>query len=205
MSLIYVEYTSRRPGIALHEFHAGVREGQSGWAGEYGADVLLLNVGRTWRIGPHPEYLTVWYSEHAGLERLDEWQSIFESGQAKEFESSFSRVAVIDSAGCYEPLVAPARGATGPYAIEFFTPRAEATSDDLAAEIGARQANLPDAALRIAARRIGSLGPDPAGLLVWELPSFAAVQRIVDTAPGTESPISVVATGLYANVGREIL
>lgn len=205
MALIYVEYTSRRPGVALEDFHSGVREGQSGWADDFEVDVLLLTIARTWRIGPRPEYLTVWYSARAGLERLDEWQAIFESGQAQHLEDSFSRVASIDAAGCYEPLLTPTPGEKGPYAVEFFTTRDGATADDVAAAITARDAALPEATVRVAAERIGSLGPEPPGFVVWEVSRFAAVRQIVDTAPGPGSELAVVSTGLYANVGQEIL
>src|SRR6185436_18056871 len=76
VSLIYIEFISRRPGVALEAFHAVAGGGQEGWAGDYAADVAVLNLGRTWRMGPEPEYLTAWYSPSAGLERLDEWERI---------------------------------------------------------------------------------------------------------------------------------
>src|SRR3712207_7406930 len=60
----YLEFISRRPGIGLHEFHAVVGGGQSGWAGDYGDDVTVVNVGRSWRIGPEPEYLCARSEEH---------------------------------------------------------------------------------------------------------------------------------------------
>jgi hypothetical protein len=66
--LIYIEFISRRPGVALEAFHAVAGGGQTGWAGDYDDDVPLLNLGRTWRMGPEPEYLTAWYSPSAGLE-----------------------------------------------------------------------------------------------------------------------------------------
>ena len=70
--LVYIEYISRRPNISLEHFHAIAQLGQDGWAGQYGADRLLLHMGRTWRIGPEPEYVAVWLTPDSGMDRLDD-------------------------------------------------------------------------------------------------------------------------------------
>ncbi|HHT9131508.1 MAG TPA: hypothetical protein ACFYED_03380, partial [Candidatus Tripitaka californicus] len=101
--MIYIEYFSRRPGVELAEFHAGVAKG-SAWGDGYVEDRLILLAGRTWRLGPDPEYLMVWHSSNAGFERIDAWERIFRSGEADSFEEPFLRVARIDIAGCYEAL-----------------------------------------------------------------------------------------------------
>ena len=44
MSLIYIEFISRRPGVALEAFHAVAGGGQDGWAGDYDSDVAVLNL-----------------------------------------------------------------------------------------------------------------------------------------------------------------
>src|SRR4051794_32312616 len=54
LRMIYVEYVSRRQGIALDDFHRVVRQVQESWAAGHGADRLILNAGRTWRLGPEP-------------------------------------------------------------------------------------------------------------------------------------------------------
>ena len=120
VSLIYIEFISRRPGVALEAFHAVAGGGQEGWAGDYDDDVAVLNLGRTWRMGPEPEYLTAWYSPSAGLERLDEWERIFKSGDAARFEEPFRLAARIDRSGVYEPLIEPVVGSAGRYYAEFF-------------------------------------------------------------------------------------
>ena len=52
---VYIEYISRRPGVPLQSFHAIAGPGQAKWAAEYGVDRLILNIGRTWRLGAEPE------------------------------------------------------------------------------------------------------------------------------------------------------
>ena len=73
MGLIYIEYISRCPGVDMADFRAGVTHGQEGWDTGYGEDQLVLNIGRTWRLGPEPEYLAVWYSPQASFDRIDDW------------------------------------------------------------------------------------------------------------------------------------
>ena len=129
--LVYIEYISRRPGVSLEAFHEVAGRGQTAWAGEYGDDQLVLNVGRTWRMGPEPEYVAVWYNAAAGLERIAEWERIFTSGEAAQFEEPFKLAARIDAAGCYEPLLDPVPGDGGPYYAEFFEPAAGASRDEV--------------------------------------------------------------------------
>src|SRR5262245_17078081 len=124
--MIYIEFTSRRPQAGLREseqgalsvesfesqlqrFHRAVLAGQSGWEDSWPKDRLILGIGRTWRLGPEPEYLTVWHTPEAGLERLDEWDDVFRSGRADDLEKPFSEVARIERAGCYDALLNPTR------------------------------------------------------------------------------------------------
>jgi len=202
--VIYVEYISRRPGVSLPEFHSSALAGQLGWAEQNTGDVLLLNVGRTWRIGPEPEYLTVWLSPDAGLDRLDEWQAIFESGEAAAVEESFSSVARIEAAGCYEPLLEPVVGAVGPYYVEFFDVVDGVSRESLGAHFERRREVLDGVELVLAADRSGLLGPDPRGLAFWRLSRFADVERFV-VADSAVQPVRVLKGGLYADLGREIL
>ena len=132
MALIYIEYISRKPGVDLELFHTVAGGGQSGWADDYAArDQKLLNLGRTWRMGAEPEYMAVWNSPKDGLERLDEWETIFRSGEADHFEGPFRLAARIDIAGCYEALIEPVRGSLGRYYSEHFEIAPGATHDDV--------------------------------------------------------------------------
>ena len=54
MSLIYIEYISRRPGVALEAFHAVAGGGQEGWAGDYGADAPCSTSGGRGAWAPSP-------------------------------------------------------------------------------------------------------------------------------------------------------
>ncbi len=118
--LVYIEYISRRSGIGLHEFHTVVGGGQTGWSGDYSEDAAILNLGRSWRMGPEPEYMCVWYTPDAGMERIDEWERVFRSGVADAYEEPFRLAGRIDRAGCYEPLLEPVRGSMGRYYAEWF-------------------------------------------------------------------------------------
>ena len=92
MGLIYIEYVSRRPGVDMGDFRAGVTHGQEGWDTGYGEDQLVLNIGRTWRLGPEPEYLAVWYSPQANFDRIDAWDRIFRSDEVDPLERPFFRL-----------------------------------------------------------------------------------------------------------------
>ena len=203
--MIYVEYISRRPGVDLAEFHAAVKQGQEGWDASYAEDRLLLNIGRTWRLGPEPEYLGVWYSPRAGFDRIDDWDRIFRAGHAEQHERVFRRVARIDAAGCYRALREPNPAPLGhrSYYVELF--RATGPLEAVAAHFEARVAGHPRLTLVLAAHRIGRLGPEPCGLAVWALPDFAALGGIAEELDGAGAPYELVAAGTYADVGEEIL
>src|SRR3954451_13035363 len=122
--MIYVEYVSRRQGIALDDFHRVVRQVQEAWAAGNGTDRLILNAGRTWRLGPEPEYLGIWHTGDAGFERLDAWTRAFQERGDVGDEATMSRVARIDFAGCYRALAPPVEAHGGIYYVEIFRPAA---------------------------------------------------------------------------------
>ena len=55
---------------------------------------------RSWRIGAEPEYMHAWYIPDHGLERLDDWERSFRSGEADAQEDPLRLVGVIHRAGC---------------------------------------------------------------------------------------------------------
>ena len=206
---VYVEYISRRPGIALDGFQQIAGPGQLGWASRYDVDVLILNVGRTWRLGPEPEYLAIWHSPTRGLERLGEWHGVFDSHEADDLELSFNAVARIDEAGFYDPLLEPVPGRGGPlYVGEFFDLSEGAGRADVADWFAERARRNDERILNIVADRVGHLGPRPRGFAFWQLPSYDALEPIareLAEADVDALPIRMERAGLYADIGREIL
>lgn len=203
MALVYIEYISRRPGVDIHEFHEVVRQGQEGWGSDYDADRLILNAGRTWRLGPEPEYMGVWHSPAAGLDRLDGWDRIFRSGEADHLERPFHRVARIDVAGCYRPLLEPVVTRGGTYYAEFF--RATAGLDAVRDFYAERVRRHDGLSICLLAYRIGRLAPEPGGVAVWVVPSFAALDALAGELDETREPVELVTAGAYADLGQEIL
>jgi hypothetical protein len=234
--MIYIEFTSRRPQPGLREndrgtlavesfesqvqrFHRAVLTGQSGWEGSWNEDQMILNMGRTWRLGPEPEYMTVWYTPTAGLGRIDDWDKVFRSGEADALEKPFREVARIERAGCYEALLDPVRQSatsvvaerseesprpqSGIYYAEFFEP---VGSDDAIRErYSKRAASHPNLTLALCIVRIGKLAPDPGGLAVWKLPSYGALAAIARDLDDMIEPVRLETAGVYNDVGREIL
>ena len=218
--MIYIEFISRRPQPGVREnergtlapesfesqlerFHHAVLAGTSGWEGSWSEDQLILSVGRTWRLGPEPEYMTVWYHPTEGLARIDDWDKVFRSGEAAEIERPFRELARIDRAGCYDALLPPKRQQGGIYYAEFFEPFG--TSDEIRELYAKRAAAHADLTLALCAVRIGKLAPDPGGLAIWTIPSYGALAAIARDLDGMVEPVHLAAAGVYNDVGREIL
>jgi hypothetical protein len=196
--MIYVEYTSRRPGVSLETFHKIMRLGGGGWASDHADDIAVLMLGRTWRLGPEPEYLTVWHSPAFGLERFDDWERVFRSGEADGYEEPFQMAARIDRAGCYEALVEPVASQSERFYAEFFDWDPGADRDAVVAHFTERTGELC-----LLIDRIGHLGPDPRGLAIWSLPAWSALSGIARDAP--VGPVRTITAGLYSVLGKETL
>ena len=201
--MIYIEYISRRPGVELRDFHELMTKGQDGWDADYQEDQLVWGSARTWRMGPEPEHIGVWYSPGFGFERIDDWERIFRSGAADHLEEPFRKVARIDMAGCYDALLEPIRARNGSYYAEFFKDRGEMAA--VRSFYQARAKKHQPFTLNLLVHRIGRLGPEPGGLAVWTLPGFAALEDIARELEGVQEPIELQAAGTYADVGKEIL
>jgi hypothetical protein len=203
--LIYIEYISRRPGVGVEAFHKLAGRGQEGWAGDHPDDLMVANLGRTWRLGPEPEYLCVWWTPNAGLDRIDAWERVFRAGEADVFEEPFKLAARIDRAGCYEPLIEPVVGATERYYLEFLDFAEGVTRDEVRASFEQRQGRHGDLTLNLLADRIGRLGPDPRALALWGLPTWAALDGIARDLDDAEAPIRLVTAGCYSQMAKETL
>lgn len=204
---IYVEYISRRQGIALDGFQQIAGAGQPGWASRHDVDLLILNVGRTWRLGPPSEYIAIWHTPTRGLERLGEWHEIFETHEADDLELSFNAVGRIDDAGFYDALLEPIPGTGGPlYYGEFFDLAEGAGREEVTGWFRARSEAEDGRVLNIVADRVGNLGPDPRGIAFWQLPSYEALEPIArELTEAGEVPIRMHRAGLYADIGHEVL
>ena len=205
MSLVYIEYISRRPGVSLEQFHAVAGYGQHGWAGDNAEDVLLANLGRSWRTGPEPEYMAFWYTPAQGLDRFDDWERIFRSGDAEEFEEPFRLAARIERAGSYEPLLEPSAVETERCYAEFFEFADGAGREAVQAAYSERAARHTDLKLNILLDRIGRLGPDPRGMALWGLPSWAALENVARDLDDGEGPVRLVDSGMFSQFGKETL
>jgi hypothetical protein len=203
--LIYIEYISRRPGVSLEAFHKVAGRGQSGWAEGYSEDVLLANLGRSWRLGPEPEYLAVWWTRDHGLERIDEWERVFRSNEADVFEEPFKLAARIDRAGCYDPLIEPVPARGERYYLEFFEFSEGADRDAIRRLYERRRDDHRELTLHLVADRIGRLGPDPRAIAIWGLPSWGALEGIARDLDEGAEPARLVDAGGYCELGKETL
>jgi hypothetical protein len=68
-----------------------------------------------------------------------------------------------------------------------------------------RAAGHPELELFFVLDRIGRLGPDPPGLAVWGLPSWAHLEEIARDLDGVDAPVRLVHAGMYSEFGKETL
>jgi len=204
MDFVYIEYRSRREGVDLALFHKfSTRHGR--WSQEHSVDLMILNIGRTWRIGARQDYIVAFHSPNSGLERIDEWERIFTSGAADDLIVTSRLANRIDTAGCYEPLLEPVVAEGGPYYVEFFDFAADGDRKDVSAFFEKRRDRQDGARLHLLVDRIGKLGPEPRGLAVWSVPGYGSAETIAVELNEVTDPVRLVSAGLYNDVGREIL
>jgi hypothetical protein len=156
-------------------------------------------------VGPGPEYLAVWYTTGARLERIGEWERIFASGEADHLEETFRLAARIDEAGCYEPLFEPVQGRDGLYYAEYLELAPDAGRDDVKTFFADRRERHPRLTLNLLCDRIGGLGPDPRCLAVWTAPGWDSLEEVVRDLDGVTTPVRLVHGGLYRDLGAETL
>jgi hypothetical protein len=204
MGLIYVEFRSRRPSAELQLFHGVTARKHNTWNDQYPEDIEVLSLARTWRLGPEPEYLTVYHTPASGLERFEEWQRIFRSGEISFMESSAQLAFRIDRAGCYASLSEPVLGTSGPYYVEYFAAN-DGDGEAVADAFARRRESLGDVTLHLLAARIGLLAPAPGGLAVWGLRDYAQLADIAAAAQVSQAGVEITDAGVYTNTGEETL
>lgn len=203
--LVYIEFISRRPGVSIEQFHFAANRGQTGWSAEYDDDVLLLNIGRTFRLGPEPEYIAVWYTPREGVERIGEWERIFASGDAEQFEETFRLAARIDKAGCYEPLQEPVPAREGLYLVEYLDLADGASREQVASFFRERQERRPGHVLNLLCDRVGGLAGHPRALAVWTVSAWDELDGLARDLDDVSAPVRLVESGLYRDLGAETL
>ena len=200
--MFYIEYIERDRFMPVDIFRFLGDQGSS-WV-EGAVDAMVLQLGRTMRLGPQPSYLAFWKIQ--GLHRLDDWEAYFSSDAwPRNRRSTAMHQAIhIQRGGLYDVVIEGPAAADGVHYVEYFEANAALSNDDVASHFQAREARHPAGRLNYVVRRIGLLGPDPADLAVWTFASYAEMERIVRERH--ESPaVRVVTTGVYRKLGDEIL
>jgi hypothetical protein len=199
--MIYVESIERDRFMPLEIFRR--LADQASWTDE--RDELVLNVGRTLRLGPHPAYMAFWRCP--GLGRLDEWEAHFNGPAALDdvYERASLASMHMPWAGCYDELIVGARAEGGLQYIEYFDAPREIGDGAVARHFEDRAARQPRAVLNHVVRRIGPMGPSAVGdMAVWTVADYVALEPLAREthAPG---PCRPHAAGIYRAFGKEIL
>ncbi len=198
--MIYVEYIRRDRHIPIELFRAF--GDQASWT-EAG-DELVLNIGRTLRLGPHPPYMAFWRCK--GMARLDEWEAHFnsEAGLADTYEQATHKAIYLSDAGCFDEVIAGPRAEGGLHYVEFFDAPVASESGAMAEHFEARAKRHPTTQLNHVVRRIGRLGAPLGDMAVWTVADYVALEPLAreDHAPG---PFRPHAAGVYRPFGAEIL
>lgn len=202
--LVYVEFISRRPGVSLDTFHTLLKSSQDDWAAEQTDDVIVAKLGRTYRLGPDPEYLYAWWVPRHGLERLDEWESAFASA-GDTIGASIEAIGRIDRAGCYDPLEEPIVATSERYYLERLDFAPGATREDVRALYAERRAKHPELTLNLLIDRIGGLAPDPRCLALWSLPSWGDLEGVARDLEDIDHPVRLVTASTYSVIGKETI
>jgi hypothetical protein len=198
--MIYVEFIDRDSAIPIEIFrHVGNQ--QSAWV-EGTDDRMILQLGRTLRLGPTPSYLCFW--EIPGIWRLDAWEAYFHSpAAARNLRSrAMHRAIRIERAGIYDQLW---RGASleSPLYVVYFCEPATGTDGELSKAYEDYMLIYPDIIPVLLVRRVGRAGPDPALLAIWGARTYVALEPLLRSeAP---SAWNVVDIGVYRTFGEEVL
>jgi hypothetical protein len=198
--LIYLEFIERDRFMPIEVFRY-LGDQQSSWA-EGQVDRMVLQLGRTLRLGPSPSYLAFW--QIPDLTRADAWEAYFDSDAALRNRrgAAMHRAVHIQRAGFYDELVTATPRAEGFHYIEYF--EADGSGEDLESAFKARANAHSEATLTFVLQRIGFLGPDPPHLAVWHLRTFSAIEGLARGAPA-HAPVRVCAAGVYRPLGSETL
>lgn len=198
--MIYVEFIQRDRPMPIEIFRA--LGDQASW--DDPDDKLVLNVGRTLRLGPHPAYLAFWRCK--GMARLDEWEAHFQSdsGRNDVYEMATHRAINLSDAGCFDEVVAgpPAEG--GLQYVEFLDAPRAAPDAAMADHFRARATRHSYATLNHVVRRIGLIGGPLGDMAVWTVADYVALEPLARETHA-DGPFRPRQAGVYRRFGQEIL
>jgi hypothetical protein len=100
--MYYIEFIEPKPGVTQQRFQEVVAMATDRWAREHPEDEVVLNIGRTWRLGPRPPYMTIWKIKDASV--LQRWNGEFQTPKIIADHDEFREVATIVDGGLYEDL-----------------------------------------------------------------------------------------------------
>lgn len=198
--MIYVEFIKRDRHMPIEIFRA--LGDQASWTDP--DDALVLNVGRTLRLGPHPAYMAFWKCK--GMARLDEWEAHFRSdaGLSDAYEMATHRAIHLIDAGCFDEIVEGPRADGGLQYVEFLDAPSATSNEAMADHFSQRARRHAPAVLNHVVRRIGLLGGPLGDMAVWTVADYAALEPLAREAhPG--GPFKPRRAGVYRAFGREIL
>lgn len=198
--MIYLEFIERDRWVPIEVFRHNGNQ-QSAWS-ESSVDRMLLQLGRTMRLGPRPSYLCLWDIPDIG--RLDAWEDYFHSPAAARNSRSLAmhRSINIDRAGLYDVLDQGPTVEAPLYIVEYCD--LLRSEDDAIRRIFAERANRhPEATPIRLLRRLGGLGPGPAVLAIWGVASYAAAEPILRDR--FRDGLKLIDLGIYRDFGQEIL
>jgi hypothetical protein len=191
--VIYIEFIERDRFMPIEIFrHLGRQSAD--WA-DGAADKLVLQIGRTLRLGPMPSYLVFWEINDIG--RLDEWEAYFESTQAltNRRSQAMHRAMHIQRAGLYDTLFASKSTSYPLYYLEFYREFDAGRQDEL-------PPGFTREGLVFVLRRVGWLGPAAEAISVWGCNSYQGVQTLSRRSIEGAVPIDA---GVYKDMGTETL
>jgi len=197
--VIYVEFIERDRWMPMEIFRL-LGDQETSWV-EGAVDRMVLQLGRTLRLGPQPSYLCLW--DIPDISRLDAWEAYFQSATARQNRRSqgMHRAIHIARAGLYDALQQDSDTRAPLYVVEYCTAQGEdAEISAIFAKRGTRHADLRHILLL---RRLGRLGPDPALISIWGAPSYAVAERLIRTAD--QPDLDLVDAGIYRRFGEEVL
>jgi hypothetical protein len=198
--MIYIEFIEREAGTPIEVFrHLGNQ--QSAWR-DGANDRMVLQLGRTLRLGPRPSYLCLW--EIPDIGRLDAWEEYFHSSAAAENRRSqaMHRAISIQRAGLYDVLWRAETLDSVLYLVLYCEPH-QLTNEAVLGAYGPEQDSNQPLRHILLLRRVGRAGPDPSVLAVWGGSSYVALEPLIRTE--VHPKLSVVDLGIYRPFGAEIL